>query len=326
MYSLDKAFDYFIDWMETQDFSTSTKKEYKSIILKFKEFISQDIKYINEVTYLVLSKFIDNQRSECKSEKTIYKYYMSLKTFFNLMYSIEVIEYKPTDRIIVERPKSNEEFYYINYDEIEEIINTVKTVKNSLRRFTDIAYVRLLAETGTRRSDALRLNWNDINFKDKKINIYVQKSRKQIKVPISETLYADLISLAKYVRLNTNYNPFNPVFLSNSKKRLSTSTINTYFKEYVEQSGVIKKRIDIINNQELSVIEKQEEIKKVKITLHTLKHCFITKCFIEGKTVYDIKDLTGNLDLDCLMRYKSQIKNETAKISLLLNTYRQASM
>ena len=105
--------------------------------------------------------------------------------------------------------------------------------------------------------------------------------------------------------------------------RLPETTINTYFEKYVRKSKIIDSRIDKISKSDMPEIQKQKAIREVNITLHTLKHSFITRCFLDGKDVHEIATLTGNNDLDTLLKYKTMLKTDYKEIANIIDLHRK---
>lgn len=318
------AIEFFLDTLKSDNVSSGTIEAYKKDLTKFNEFLKlKKISFVNEITHITIYEFIDFLQRKMKfSNSTIYRYIACLRKFFKILFFAGKVGFIATDRVDFEKPKKKKSFFVLNYDEIDRIIDAAKKQENLLRRYCDVALITLLAYTGARRSDALSLNWNNIDFFNREITIYVQKIKKEIKVPMHERVFEALKEYYSFIK--PNY--YDPVFLSNNYERLSTTSANNYFRKYVKESKVIENRILKIQNSNMSEEEKQQEIKEIKVTFHTLKHSFITKCFQDGKSAEEISKLTGNQDLDTLLYYRTNTREDLYKPAEILNNHRKVSI
>lgn len=307
----------FLEGLRSQNKAESTIKEYNRVLNRLDTFLSNNkVNSISNINHMIVNEFLEHCKDKYNLKyKTIYKYYAFLSNFFTEMYNLDYISTNPTNKLIIKSPKNKNSFFYIDYNEIEKIFRASKNQNNKLRSLTDSCFIRLLAETGLRRTDGLSLKWNQIKLHRKEINIFINKINKEIIVPISDPLYTSLLELKSYTRPNL----FDPVFLSNKLVQLSSVTLNNYFKKHVEKSGVIENIINKITNSDMPVSQKEQAIESVKITPHTLRHSFITKCFLEGKEAEEISALIGSSDMDTILSYKSILKTDYRVIADVLD-------
>lgn len=127
----------------------------------------------------------------------------------------------------------------------------------------DRTIIMTLLETGLRRAELLNLNWDHINFDDKKLWVIGKGSKKRtINIPDS-TLF-----LLEYLR-DTRYIKEGPVFLSaKTGKRLSGATL--YYK----------------------LVHIGKKLGFAKLTPHILRHTYSTEYL--GRTD-DMKSLSEQL-------------------------------
>lgn len=176
--SLDNAKDIFIDILRDANDSKGTIDAYEKDLRKFVEYIkSKGIEALNEIDHTNIERFLEYLVSVKELKLiTAYRYFSSLRRFFSEMYNQDYTTHIPTDRIDFDRPKSKESNFYLTTREINRIIDEARK-EEGLRKYRDVAALTLLAETGVRRSDMLDLNWNDIDFYERKINLHIQKVR-----------------------------------------------------------------------------------------------------------------------------------------------------
>jgi len=305
---INEGITIFMEGLTSQSRAKSTITEYHRVLNRLDIFLSNGkVIYISDITHLIVDEFLEYCKKEYNLKyKTIYKYYAFLSNFFTEMYNLDYISSNPTNKLIMKRPQTKKDFFYLNYDEIETIIETAKNQKSKLRSLTDSCFIRILAETGLRRTDGLSITWNQVKLHKKELNVIIKKVNQEVNLPITQSLYDSLVELKRYTRPN----PFDPVFLSNRFIQICTTTMNTYFKKHVKNSGVVEERINKINESDMPQSQKDDAINKVEITFHTMRHSFITRCFLEGKTAEEISNLTGNSDMDTLLSYKSMLKTD----------------
>ena len=125
-----------------------------------------------EITPAQLNAFLLKKQSTGLSPASCVKLYQILNQLFKKAYYEDVIDKNPMDK--VNRPKA------VKGEEAEQeaLAYTAKEVKYILQCLEKDnaplywrAYIRLLAETGLRRGEALGLKWDDINDKTGEIHV-----------------------------------------------------------------------------------------------------------------------------------------------------------
>ncbi len=172
-------------------------------------------------------------------------------------------------------------------------ISPTKTTMKEMNKFMDKVkqnevvrnyyIVRLLLNTGLRISEALNIELNDINFKQKKLRV-IGKGSKQREIPLNEVVI-EIIQKAIKDRENYNYalNVLNSkyLFLSKKSEKLDTATIERIFNKY---SNII--------------------------TPHSCRHCFATNYLESGGRIDVLQMILGHSDPSTTMIYNhpSQIR------------------
>jgi integrase len=132
-------------------------------------------------------------------------------------------------------------FHHFTVQEILSLITAAQKLNpvNPVSGATYSTLIGLFWCTGMRRSEALKLNHSDVDFKMKTIMIRNSKFRKSRLIPIDETLAHKLSAYAK-LKENLNYpiGEADSFFISSKGNRLSGSTLNHTFSELVRAAKI----------------------------------------------------------------------------------------
>lgn len=125
--------------------------------------------------------------------------------------------------------------YILSQDNIQRLITVAsQSGYRSLRRQTYSTLFALLACTGLRVSEAIRLRYDDITPDG--LLIRCTKFRKNRLVPLHETAQA---GLERYLQIRRPYAPFDDhVFISLRRKPLRLSDVETAFRTAVDRIGL----------------------------------------------------------------------------------------
>lgn len=141
--------------------------------------------YINKITSRKLQLVLNDWHKQYVSYKKIYNYACMV---FQYALSYGYIDENPKIRVIsprgaiVQPKKVTADFY--DKKELEQFLEYAKLYSNNAGHSMWHTFYRVLAFTGLRKSEALALTWQDINFKDKTLTV-----NKAIKQDKNNTLY-----------------------------------------------------------------------------------------------------------------------------------------
>ena len=263
-------------WFENYKTTVKQSTAYKNEQV-FKNHVSPNFgnQYIDKVTVAELQKWADDKA------KQIVKYRDAINEFSKIFeYGIRLnyVEDNPIKRIIIPaktaRKRRDVENNVYSREQLDHFLKLAK--ESGINKYT---YFKLLSSTGMRKSEALSLTWEDIDFDSNTISInktlayglngkiIVQqpKSPKSRRiVPISESLRKVLIDY------------------KHSQKILSNKVFHTYKGDYLKISKPDQWLYSIYNKDHKSKIEYAEkhncnpepDIKH--ITIHGFRHTFAT--------------------------------------------------
>lgn len=305
-----RALENFPSYLFVEGKAKSTAETYISDIKQFHKFIKNElsnrIRYVNKIDKIVTDLYKKHLSRKLYDKKymtaTVERKYNSVKVF------CQFLEYEYG----IKNPTEGDAFGnkghlqdWNNEYEVKELPKIIKddelallleTINNSYDRnvLRDRAIIETLLSTGCRRSELLRLKWEDINFFDREITIRRKKSRNSSVVLVPSTLINSLTELKKS---NNNLSVSDYVFKGSTKnsKCLSKSALAEIIKKWVKKANI---------NPEISP--------------HYFRHTFITNCFKEAISIDVILQYTGHKDINSLDAYTHLVSGDTVSVSDML--------
>jgi integrase/recombinase XerC len=286
--------DAFTNWLgnlkEVRNLSDNTLISYKHDVKSFIEFISThtgsevSIKYLNDMKISDFRSFLSYLRNKDISSTSIARIISSLKSFFNYLLNINLIESTviqslrtPKQKKSLPRPISSELA-------IETIKHAQDMEKEKWIGMRNKSILMLLYGCGLRISEALNLNFEDINEND--YLIIKGKGNKERMVPLMDYVKNDI---ENYIHeCPKNFMKDDPLFVGKRLDRLSPRIIQ-YVLEKIRHN--------------LSLPE--------TATPHALRHSFATHLLDSGGDLRTIQELLGHSSLSTTQKYT---KVETEKL------------
>lgn len=213
-------------------------------------------RYLDEITPKHADSFVTFIRQKLSPAGTNF-YIRSLRTIFNTAVRWDYLAsnpFKMAQQIKFELPIPR----VLTVKEIEAILSTTKKVQPEL-----VPLFEFYILTGTRRSEALHLEWKDIDFKNNLITLRNTKSKRPRIIPMVPKVRSILASRQK------NSNPF------------------MFKKDYV--------------SRHFTLMAKASGVKDVK--LHDLRKSFSTYIQEMGMPPLIVSKLIGHVDKETTERY-----------------------
>lgn len=280
-----KAFDDFLDYIN-KDLSTdlSYKNSIKNHINHMKKFFDgpDERKYIDKTNSLVLEDYyLWCFEVEHLKKTTIIHHKTTLNLFFNYLVKRGVIKENLAKNSDINVEKSDFEGIALDIDQLNRVIKYAAEHEDD---FSVLCLVSLAGLAGMRRGEIAGLQWDDVDFDNRKI--YINHNRVQIStaetnklpkgdkvryVPICDTLYEVL----------TNYKLWQESILRTRKKKLQDNDL-VYKTEinlkadYNPSTGKISRRFREFLNRMNKYFRKNGEREIPVIRLHDLRHTYVT--------------------------------------------------
>lgn len=264
----------------------STTKIFKNHILTVFEKM-----YIKDIT-----------PQDCQNFALSLKDYVKGKEIFNhakrvITYAIKMnlIQTNPFDNVIL--PKFQKGKTMINYLEVNEVNKLLDYFKDDQYYYT---MFRLFIFSGLRRGELLALKWDDIDFKNKTLNVNKSLSKGE----------------------------YNKLFVSTTKTENSTRIITVDKDTLLSLKRLkIQSTSDIIfsnrkgNYLRLSTPQDKlnEAIKKTsikKIRIHDLRHTHASLLFASGANAKEVQERLGHKDIKTTMNIYTHVTKNKQKTVL----------
>ena len=295
---LPNVFTEFYNYMEADSKSYGTCLHYISYVADFMDFVTQG--NINEdfykyVTVAEIRAYITSLRrrtegnAEVKNGDSIQATrWSALNTFYNFLVMDDYVDFNLMTK--TKRPKNRSEkpIVYLEKDEIDDILNKIRTESKPQYVNRDIALITLGIVTGVRVGALVQINVEDINFKDNTIHV-IEKGGKEryIKFGINarNALSSWLLDRQTYFgEVETS-----ALFISQWRERLSTEGVRKLMNKYA----------DGINGKH--------------ITAHTLRKSTATNMAKAGADLQTIASVLNHGSIQTTRRYAAAIEKDKQK-------------
>ena len=286
--------DAFTNWLgnlkEVRNLSDNTLISYKHDVKSFIEFISThtgsevSIKYLNDMKISDFRSFLSYLRNKDISSTSIARIISSLKSFFNYLLNTNLIESTVVQSLRTPKQKKSLPRPISSELAIETIKHAQDMEKEKWIGLRNKSILMLLYGCGLRISEALNLNFEDINEND--YLIIKGKGNKERMVPLMDYVKNDI---ENYIHeCPKNFIKDDPLFVGKRLDRLSPRIIQ-YVLEKIRHN--------------LSLPE--------TATPHALRHSFATHLLNSGGDLRTIQELLGHSSLSTTQKYT---KVETEKL------------
>ncbi len=286
--------DAFTNWLgnlkEVRNLSDNTLISYKHDVKSFIEFISThtgsevSIKYLNDMKISDFRSFLSYLRNKDISSTSIARIISSLKSFFNYLLDTNLIESTVVQSLRTPKQKKSLPRPISSELAIETIKHAQDMEKEKWIGLRNKSILMLLYGCGLRISEALNLNFEDINEND--YLIIKGKGNKERMVPLMDYVKNDI---ENYIHeCPKNFMKDDPLFVGKRLDRLSPRIIQ-YVLEKIRHN--------------LSLPE--------TATPHALRHSFATHLLDSGGDLRTIQELLGHSSLSTTQKYT---KVETEKL------------
>jgi len=262
---------YFTD-LQTRDLAPSTVAKYTQCLKSYQEWLGD-----REPTPETASFFLAHLRQEPYASASIRAYYHALKPFLKYLgYADFSLKFRKEYRLPTYHSK-------VEVDALLTVIEGHGDRRAKLKA-RDYLIVLMLAHTGMRRGELIRLTVRRINFHNNSILIVQGKGRKDRVIPISKTLRQPLREYITANRLTAKDRLF----------KLSSHHIYYIITDYANLAGLHD------------------------FHPHSLRHYFATRLLELGASLKAIQELLGHSSIETTAIYLNLIpKHLEGTIQLL---------
>ena len=265
--------------------STNTIESYKNDINKFKKYLSDINKDITGFTTSDVISYLNHLRDNNNQTPTIARNIASIRGLCRFMLSEGIIEEDPLENLST--PKGWKHLPKILG--IEDVVSLIEKPKGKKFSLRDRAILEFMYSSGLRASEIINLKLNDINFEAGFITVIGKGSKERV-VPMNERA---MKSLKKYI------NELRPSIL---KKKTSPNL-------FIAKGGKPMTR------QRLwQLIKLYSEGLPIKISPHTLRHCFASHLLDGGADLRALQKMLGHADISTTQIYTKVTPERLKKV------------
>lgn len=222
----------------------------------------------------------------------------TIKAIFNIGICFNWINSNPCNTI---KKVSIPQKERLCFDETELAL-IVNNCKSDLMK----SIIKFALHTGCRLNEILNVQWKDIDFEDRIINIrnkedFKTKTGKQRQIPISDELFQYLNKMID------SKSDDNILILINPDKYIFSLRYGA------------KMRIDCVSKEFKKILRKINYPEKFHF--HCLRHTFITKLIKSGVNINYVKEIAGHSDVKTTMNYIHIVTNDLREAMNKINYY-----
>jgi len=263
--SFDDVKEKYLQYVEGNTRPT-TFVRYKETLQHFTDFLRSNGSGSPRVSHISFETIENYKQERIKTLRpsTVNVELKALRIFYNFVIKCQCARENPANKVTFYR-EAEKKPTFLKKEEIDHLL------KNSNGLYP-ILYTFL--KTGLRKSELINLRWDDLDFQRKCATVESKKSwhtktGKSRQIPLDDDLLNVLRKLprtSEYIFLNTN-----------------------------------GRKYDYHLNERVKKLEECIGIRN--LTLHTLRHTFISHLVMSGVDLVTVKELAGHSDIKTTMRY-----------------------
>ena len=265
--------------------SSNTLEAYKRDLYKFAAYLSDAGKHISNFSRGDILSFTSHLRDSGNQTATLARNISALRGLCKFMLIEKIISEDPVENLST--PKGWKRVPKIlGIEDVSSLLKKPHGDKFSLR---DQALLEIIYSSGLRASEVVNMKVGDINFEAGFITIQGKGSKERV-IPVNETALKTLkryIEELRPVLLNNRTSPY--LFLRKGGKPMTRQRLWQLIKIY---------------SKELSI----------KISPHTLRHCFASHLLDGGADLRALQKMLGHTDISTTQIYTKVTPERLKKI------------
>ena len=285
---MDRIINNFIEYLEYEKgYSKKTIISYEKDLELFNIYLKENkITNINNIDYNTIRKYLSHLHDKKYESSSISRKISTLRSFFK--YNIKEKNIKNNPMTLISNPKKEKKLpKYLNYEEMERLLNSIDT--SELEGIRDRLIIELLYSTGIRVSELVNIKIKDINIHEEQIKILGKGNKERIVLFGEKAKESIRLYLNEYKEFFQG-NILNNYLLINKKgKQLTTNKVELIVKDVLRKSAL-----------------------KLNISPHTLRHTFATHMLDSGADLKSVQELLGHENLKTTAIY-THVSNERLK-------------
>ena len=271
--------------------SENTVSSYVRDVRQFFAYLEGRGLAVQDVMSADVEDYVQKLSHQGKSAATVTRSLASLKSFFNFMVELGLIEKSPAKPVAAEKVERKLP-QILTGKEVELFLQQPEC--RDAKGFRDKAMLELLYATGIRVSELIALDVSDVNLRSGFVRCS-GKGRERM-IPLYHTAVR---ALSDYIRLArtqlVEHEDEKALFVNMGGGRMSRQGFWKLVKHYQEKAGI-----------------------KTEITPHTLRHSFAAHLLENGADLRSIQEMLGHADISSTQIYSRLVNGH------LQSVYRKA--
>ena len=284
----------FLDYLKhVRRYSAHTLKSYETDLGQFVDYVMLHYTSLSlaEINHLIIRSWMMQMVEQKLTAKTINRKISALRSFYNYLKKIGVVEKNPTLKIVTPKiPKRLPS--YVQESNIKKLFDKVGS--QDFASIRDALIIEMFYATGIRRSELINLRDNDIDYANRAMKV-IGKGNKERIIPLSDMTLKNIAIYIESRNEMLDSKESDTLFITKKGKKLYPKYVYNLVKRYLSQVTSISKR-----------------------SPHVLRHSFATHLMNGGADLNAVKELLGHANLAATQVYTHN------SIEKLKETYKRA--
>ncbi|NLL31259.1 MAG: tyrosine-type recombinase/integrase [Clostridiales bacterium] len=266
--------------------SENTVYAYVTDVNLYVKYLNSKNLNINETDNVSVSSYIQYLLGQGKSERSINRIVISLRSFYNYLKDQEVVDEIP--KIYYKNTSTTKKLPVIlTVEEVDKIIKIID--KDSNKGIRDNALLELMYATGMKVSEIIGIKVEHVNLELSFVKCYDNKNYERL-IPIGRSAVRALEEYLK-IRDQIASSGVDNLFVNLNGNHLTRQGVWRIVKEYAHKAGI-----------------------KKDVNLNTFRHSFAVHLLQNGANVRAVQKLLGNQVLTYMDTYYEIINNDKINI------------
>ncbi|MDD5793859.1 tyrosine-type recombinase/integrase [Clostridium sp. HCP1S3_B4] len=287
--------DNYKEYLLQNDKSENTVYAYVTDVNLYSKFVEKKQMQLFKSDNVAIMAYIQYLLNQGKSERSINRIVISLRSFYSFLKYKEIISEIP--KISFRSSKTEKKLPEIlTIAEVDKIIRSVD--KDCPKGIRDNALLELMYATGMKVSELININVQDVNLDLAFVKCIDNKNFERL-IPIGRSA---LRAVNEYLEIRSTIADFgvNNLFVNLNGQKLTRQGIWRIVKEYSHKAGI-----------------------KKDVNLNTFRHSFAVHMLQNGANVRAVQKLLGNQVLTYMDTYYEIINNDKINV-IYKNTHPRA--
>ena len=287
--TLSKAIPLFLEHRKNLNFSPATIHTLSSSLRNFTRFFKAQKKeeiHLCDIQRIDLAAFQEYRAQDC-TPGTVCSSMLRLSGFFRWAQRQSYILFNPMQGMRFKSPHRDISKMTISEKEVERLINSIDFEQPVGLR--DRTIIELIFSTGLRRSEIIKLNIYDVDFKNRTIRVNQGKGKKDRIVPLGYRAKEWLRKYIHTVRAGLlEGRTDNALFIARCHGRISNSALGKLIRVRMRFAGF-------------------------NYASHSLRHGFATALLRRGADITVIQAMLGHADITSTQIYTEVVVDDLRK-------------